>query len=100
MRGPAYPMLVDQVHEALRQGAVGIAADLVAMWLDWGFRLAAVTTPTTVFEGVHDRHNHEDAQCYAAGIPGAELVVWDDAGHLGVVAKWAGVLAAVVAADA
>ncbi len=100
LRGPAYPMLVEQVHEALRQGAEGIAADLVAIWLDWGFRLAAVTTPTTVFEGVHDRHNHEDAQCYASCIPGAELVVWDDAGHLGIVAKWAEVLAGVVAPEA
>jgi pimeloyl-ACP methyl ester carboxylesterase len=94
MRGPAYPMLVEQVTEALVQGAEGIAADLVAMWLDWGFRLPAVETPTTVFTGAHDRHNQEDARCYASRIPGAGLVVWDDAGHLGIVANWGQVLAA------
>jgi pimeloyl-ACP methyl ester carboxylesterase len=95
LRGPAYPMLVEQVVEALVQGAAGIAADLVAMWLDWGFRLAEVAVPTTVFDGAHDRHNHEDARCYASRIPGAALVVWDDAGHLGIVPKWAEVLAAL-----
>jgi pimeloyl-ACP methyl ester carboxylesterase len=93
MRGPAYPMLVEQVHEALVQGAAGIAADLVAMWLDWGFRLAEVVVPTTVFHGAHDRHNHDDARCYASLIPNAELVVWPDAGHLGVVSEWPAVFA-------
>jgi pimeloyl-ACP methyl ester carboxylesterase len=92
--GPARPMLVAQVSEALVQGAEGIAADLVAMWLDWGFRLGAVATPTTIFDAALDRHNHSDAQCYASCIPGATLVVWPDAGHLGVVARWGEVLAA------
>ena len=94
MRGRAYPMLVAQVHEALAQGVEGLASDLVAMWLDWGFRLGELETPTTVFQGAHDRHNHEDAQCYASSIPGAALVTWDDAGHLGIMAKWDEVLAA------
>jgi pimeloyl-ACP methyl ester carboxylesterase len=93
MRGPAYPMLVEQVHEALVQGAEGIAADLVAMWLDWGFRLHEVAVPTTVFQGAHDRHNHDDARCYASSIPDATLVVWPDAGHLGVVSEFPSVLA-------
>lgn len=92
MRSAAHPMLVAQVTEALAQGAEGMAADLVAMWLDWGFRLSDLTVPTTVFSGAHDRHNQEDARCYARRIPGARLVVWDDAGHLGVVPKWSEVL--------
>jgi hypothetical protein len=94
LHGPARPMLVMQVTEAFAQGAEGAAADLVAMWLDWGFRLPVVTTPTTVFQGRHDRHNHEDARCYASRIPRATLVVWDDVGHLGIVPKWSEVLAA------
>jgi alpha-beta hydrolase superfamily lysophospholipase len=93
VRGPANVMLVEQVHEALVQGAAGIAADLVAMWLDWGFRLAEVAVPTTVFQGALDRHNHDDARCYASSIPDASLVVWPDAGHLGVVSEWRAVLA-------
>jgi pimeloyl-ACP methyl ester carboxylesterase len=94
LRGPARSMLVAQVTEAFVQGAEGIASDLVAMWLDWGFRLSAVTVPTTVFLGAHDRHNHEDARCYASRIAGASLVVWEDVGHLGIVTKWGEVLAA------
>jgi pimeloyl-ACP methyl ester carboxylesterase len=94
MRGPARTMLVAQVTEALTQGAGGMAADLVAMWLDWGFRLSAIEIATTVFAGAHDPHNQSDARCYAASIPGAKLVVWQEAGHLGIVANWADVLAA------
>jgi pimeloyl-ACP methyl ester carboxylesterase len=93
LRGPARSMLVAQVTEAFAQGAEGIASDLVAMWLDWGFRLPDVAVATTVFQGAHDRHNHEDASVYAARIPQASLVVWDDVGHLGIVPKWAEVLA-------
>jgi hypothetical protein len=94
LRGPARPMLIAQVNEALVQGVEGVASDLVAMWLDWGFRLPAVAVPTTVFQAALDRHNHEDARWYAAHIPVASLVVWDDVGHLGIVAKWETVLAA------
>ena len=103
MRGPARTMLVAQVTEALTQGAGGMASDLVAMWRswrqyrttgDWGFRLSAIEIATTVFAGAHDPHNQSDARCYAARIPGANLVVWQEAGHLGIVANWADVLAA------
>jgi pimeloyl-ACP methyl ester carboxylesterase len=93
LRGSAQPMLIAQVTEAFVQGAEGVASDLVAMWLDWGFRLPAVAVPTTVFQAALDRHNHEDARWYAAHIPAASLVVWDDVGHLGIVAKWEEVLA-------
>jgi pimeloyl-ACP methyl ester carboxylesterase len=93
LRGPARSMLVGQVTEALVQGAEGIASDLVAMWLDWGFRLSAVGAPTNVFQAALDRHNHEDARCYASRIPDATLVVWEGVGHLGVVPRWGEVLA-------
>jgi pimeloyl-ACP methyl ester carboxylesterase len=93
MHGPERPMLVAQVHEALAQGAEGIAADLVAMWLDWGFRLPEVAVPTTVFQGAADRHNHDDARTYAQRIPDATLVVWPGLGHWGVVSEWPSVLA-------
>ncbi len=93
LRGPARSMLVGQVTEALAQGAEGIASDLVAMWLDWGFRLADVATPATVFQAAEDRHNHEDARCYASRIPDAMLVVWEGIGHLGIVPRWGEVLA-------
>ncbi|MDQ1533336.1 MAG: hypothetical protein QOF28_1097, partial [Actinomycetota bacterium] len=33
-------------------------------------------------------------RCYASRIPDAVLAVWNDVGHLGIVAKWAEVLGA------
>ena len=89
------PMLEAQVIEALRPGAEGIAADLVAMWLPWEFVLADLTVPTTVFHGARDRHNEADGRTYAHQIPQARLVVWPDAGHLGILGRWPEVLHAV-----
>jgi pimeloyl-ACP methyl ester carboxylesterase len=97
VRGPAGDMLIAQATEALRQGHAGIAADLVAMWLDWGFRLRVVATPAHVFHGAQDPHNGADAQCYATQMPHASLTVWPDDGHLGIVEHWDDVLASVTA---
>ena len=85
-------MLETQIIEALRPGPAGIAADLVAMWLPWEFRLAQIRVPTTVFHGMRDAHNETDARTYATRIPGAVLEVWPDAGHLGILSHWPEVL--------
>lgn len=89
------PMLEAQVSDALAPGAAGVATDLVAMWIPWGFTLAEIAVPTTVFHGAQDRNNGEDARTYAARIPGARLVIWPDAGHLGILRHWPEVLASV-----
>ena len=78
-----------------RPGPDGIASDLIAMWLPWEFRLAAIRVPTTVFHAALDAHNEADAQTYAAEIPNARLVVWPAAGHLGILAHWPEVLDAL-----
>jgi pimeloyl-ACP methyl ester carboxylesterase len=89
------PMLEQQVARAIAPGPDGVAADLVAMWLPWGFALGDVAVPTTVFHGEADLHNGEDARAYASLIPRARLVGWPDAGHLGILSHWPEVLAAV-----
>jgi pimeloyl-ACP methyl ester carboxylesterase len=94
VQGAYREMLVAQVTEALAQSTEGLAADLVAMWCDWGFRLAEVTTPTAVFQGATDPHNASAARCYAERIPGASLTIWLDAGHMGVLTHWTDILAA------
>jgi pimeloyl-ACP methyl ester carboxylesterase len=94
--GPAGEMLIAQVHEALRPGFDGVAADLVAMWCDWGFRLPEVVTPTEVFHGARDEHNHADTACYAQRMPNAQRTVCTESGHLGIVEHWDDVVAAVV----
>ena len=89
------PMLERQVTAAIAPGPDGIASDLVAMWLPWGFALGDVSVPTTVFHAARDPFNEADAHAYAERIPGARLVVWPDSGHLGVLTHWPEVLASV-----
>jgi pimeloyl-ACP methyl ester carboxylesterase len=89
------PMLERQVTAAIVPGPEGIAGDLVAMWLPWGFALSDVSVPTTVFHAALDAFNEADALAYATRIPGARLVVWPDAGHLAILTHWPEVLASV-----
>jgi pimeloyl-ACP methyl ester carboxylesterase len=95
LHGPARSMLVTQVAEGLRAGADGMAADMIAMWCNWGFSLADLTQPVHVFHGVHDPHNATDAQCYASVTARGDLTRWPDAGHLGIVTHWDEVLASL-----
>jgi pimeloyl-ACP methyl ester carboxylesterase len=92
LNGPARSMLVAQVTEGLRQGAIGMAADMVAMWQEWGFPLRDLTTPTSIFHGVHDSHNAADARHFANAIRNSHFTEWHDAGHLGIVTHWGEVL--------
>lgn len=93
LRDPAARAMLDaQIHEALRQGAAGIAADMIAWWQPWPFALADLRIPTRVFHGAGDPHNHADAHAYAERIPGATLTVWPDCGHLGIIPHWSDVL--------
>jgi pimeloyl-ACP methyl ester carboxylesterase len=90
------PMLDAQVTAAIVPGTECIVADLLAMWLPWGFALSDVSVPTTVFHAALDAHNEADARTYAAQIPEAELRIWPDAGHLGILGRWPEVLASVI----
>jgi pimeloyl-ACP methyl ester carboxylesterase len=96
LNGLARSMLVDQVTEGLRQGAIGMAADMVAMWQDWGFPLSDLATPTWIFHGAHDSHNAADAQHFTNAIRNSHFTEWRDAGHLGIVTHWEEVLGALM----
>ena len=76
-----------------------MAQDLVAMWLDWSFRLADIAVPTRVWHAARDPHNDADTAAYAARIPGATRTVWPEAGHLGIVTHWSEVLGWAAAAS-
>ena len=88
----ARAMLEAAVAEGLRQGAAGIAADMIAWWQPWPFALGDLEVETRVFHGAGDPYNDADARTYAARIPGASLTIWDDCGHLGIVPHWLEVL--------
>jgi pimeloyl-ACP methyl ester carboxylesterase len=88
----AGPMLAADVTEALRPGAGGMADDLVALWMDWGFRIADVRAGVRLWHGAQDTRGEPDFRYLAATLPGCRAQVWPDAGHLGVVRHWRDVL--------
>ena len=83
--------------EAMAQGPVGMAADIVSYTVAaWGFDLAAVGAPTTAFYGADDESvPPAHGGWYVGQVPGAELRVVEGAGHLVALTRWADVLAAV-----
>ena len=83
--------------EAMAQGSVGMAADIVSYTVaPWGFDLAAVGAPTTALYGADDESvPPAHGRWYAGQVPGAELRVVPGIGHLVALTRWADVLAAV-----
>ena len=89
--------LAAMLGEALAQGAVGMAADIVSYTIvDWGFDPAAVVAPTTLVYGDADAvAGPAHGEWYAGRVPGADLRVVAGAGHLVGVTAWGEVLAAL-----
>ena len=81
-------MLAADVTEALRPGAGGMADDLVALWMQWGFRIADVLPGVRISHGAQDTRGEPDFRYLAATLPACRAEVWPDAGHLGVVRHW------------
>jgi pimeloyl-ACP methyl ester carboxylesterase len=84
MEDPAWQrVFVEAVTEAFRPGAEGWADEGMALVLPWDFEPADVRCSVTWWHGAHDanvplRAVHRLLQ----RMPGVDLHVWDDAGHL------------------
>jgi pimeloyl-ACP methyl ester carboxylesterase len=89
-------MLRADAVEALRPGAGGMADDLVALWLPWGFRIAGVPAGVRLWHGAEDTRGEPAFRYLAATLPGCRPRVWPEAGHYGVVRHWREVLAAII----
>lgn len=75
--------LLNQFREGLRAGIEGWAEDQLAFVEPWGFNLAAVQVPVTLWCGEQDRQvPAAHARWLVAAIPGAELRLFPDEGHL------------------
>ncbi len=75
--------LMTTMAEAFHQGVVGYAHDITVQGRPWTFDPRAITCPTIVVHGADDRlvpisHSEHTASL----IPGAELRLLDDMGHL------------------
>jgi pimeloyl-ACP methyl ester carboxylesterase len=54
-----------------------------AMWSEWGFDLAAITVPVTIWQGGQDRFvPPQNGKWLAANVPGAKLRFFEDEGHM------------------
>ena len=85
------------IRETFRQGLDAIKWELVKLFLPWGFRLADISIPVTIWHGSQDpwvTSGHVDFQVNT--IPRSSLVIWPDSGHLGFVKHWTEILEAVV----
>lgn len=77
-----------------RQGLDAIKWELIDVFLPWGFRLADIPIPVTIWCGTQDpRVKHIDFQVNT--IPHCSVVIWPDAGHLGFVKHWNEILETV-----
>lgn len=90
-------MLVSDVSEALRPGAGGMADDLVALWMPWGFHIGEVPPGARIWHGAQDTRAEPDFRYLAASLPRCRQQIWAHDGHYGVVRHWPDVLAQLAA---
>ena len=84
------------LRETWRQGLDAIKWEMIDAFQPWGFRLADLPIPVTVWHGAQDpwvTQDHIDFQ--VSSIPSSSLVVWPDSGHLGFAKHWREILDAV-----
>jgi pimeloyl-ACP methyl ester carboxylesterase len=79
-----------------RQGWDAVGWELIKIYLPWGFRLADITIPVSIFHGAQDPWvTQEQIDWQAKTIPNSTVTVWDDAGHLGFIKHFREILDAV-----
>ena len=75
-------------NHAVAQGPGGMVEDTLQIVQPWGFDLAAITVPVSVWQGARDRMvPFAHGRWLAATIPGARAHLFDDEGHISLVTK-------------
>ncbi|HEY8625856.1 MAG TPA: alpha/beta hydrolase [Solirubrobacteraceae bacterium] len=76
----------EATRTGLQRGVYGWYDDDLAMIRDWGFELAGVSTPVTIWQGAQDRMvPFAHGEWLAAHVPGASARLLPDHGHLSLV---------------
>jgi pimeloyl-ACP methyl ester carboxylesterase len=87
----------DATRTGLQHGVYGWYDDDLAMIRDWGFELAGVSTPVTIWQGAQDRMvPFAHGEWLAAHVPGASARLLPDHGHLSLVIDRYGALLGAV----
>jgi pimeloyl-ACP methyl ester carboxylesterase len=80
--------LARMVRHALSTGTAGWFDDDIAFVNPWGFDLGAIGVPVSVWQGAHDKMvPFAHGRWLAAHIPGARVHLYDDEGHLSLIAQ-------------
>ncbi|HET7356611.1 MAG TPA: alpha/beta hydrolase [Nocardioidaceae bacterium] len=86
LTGELAEYLVASGRHAGAQGVVGWRDDDQALVRPWGFDLASIRTPVSVWQGAHDRMvPYAHGIWLADQIPGARRHLYDDEGHLSLI---------------
>jgi pimeloyl-ACP methyl ester carboxylesterase len=74
------------LRRALSAGTAGWYDDDLAFVKPWGFDLAAITVPVSIWQGAHDRMvPFAHGEWLAAHVAGARAHLHDDEGHISLV---------------
>lgn len=74
------------LRSALSTGIAGWFDDDLAFVKPWGFELAQIVVPVSIWQGAHDRMvPFAHGEWLAAHIPGARVHLYDDEGHISLV---------------
>ncbi|MGZ4455336.1 MAG: alpha/beta fold hydrolase [Nocardioides sp.] len=84
-------------HQAGLQGVVGATEDGLAIMAPWGFDLADIEVPVAIWQGRHDAMvPFSHGEWLAAHVPGARAHLFEDEGHLSLLAQLDRILADLV----
>jgi pimeloyl-ACP methyl ester carboxylesterase len=79
---------------AVENGVAGWRDDDLAFARDWGFGLSGITVPVAVWQGRQDRMvPYEHGEWLAAEIPSAKAHLFEDEGHVSLIAQMDKILA-------
>jgi pimeloyl-ACP methyl ester carboxylesterase len=75
-------------NHAVAQGPDGMVEDTLQIVRPWGFDLADITVPVSVWQGAHDRMvPFAHGRWLADTVPGARAHLFDDEGHVSLVRR-------------
>ena len=93
---PFLEWLTETFHRAGTQRIAGVLDDGQAAVRPWGFDVAAMTVPVAVYQGRQDAMvPYAHGEWLAAHVPGAQVHLTEDDGHLTLVTRLPSILAAL-----
>jgi pimeloyl-ACP methyl ester carboxylesterase len=94
LTGEFAEVVAESFRHAMAQGPEGMLEDNLQIARPWGFDLASIAVPVSVWQGAHDKMvPFEHGRWLAAHVPGARAHLFDDEGHISLAARMDDILA-------